>query len=326
MTGGATIPSHFSHQAGSQYLIRVPPFHAARPPGRTPSDGAARSLSQHPPRGLATMALLPALLALQLLFRPALAVNMCSGTMAGSFALVNVTVIGCSGSALTDASGRFSIPCTSDACTCSPTACEVSIWARQYLPITNLRVPTPKPGAPPGPPILLRPRPIPGFPAKDWRFEGWAVEAQTGDVPGTDVGFLAHPSAYRPPSGDRIFLTSTANAHAGPGWTQAYWQEGNITRAVAAPSQLVNRSNPAMMGTAFTGNPHRRHFKRISPMFLGGRSVLISRTCVSAGRMVVVDGRLVRTFNIGFFIVHFPLLFCPFLTIKYCKWRSFICS
>ena len=216
------------------------------------------------------MALLPALLALQLLLRPALAVNTCSGTIAGSLALVNVTVIGCGASALTDASGRFSIPCTSDACTCSPTACEVSIWARQYLPIANLRVPTPTPGAPTAP-ILLHPRPIPGFPAKDWRFEGWAVEAQTGDVPGTNVGFLAHPSAYRPPSGDRIFLTSTANAHAGPGWTNAYWQQGNNTRAVALPSQLVNRSNPAMMGTAFTGNPHsiRDNLNEFPQCFLG---------------------------------------------------------
>jgi hypothetical protein len=184
----------------------------------------------------------------------ALAGNTCSGTIAGSLPLVNVSVVGCTtpANALTDANGHFSIPCTSDSCSCSASACKVSIWARQYLPAVNLRVAAPKRGPPP-PPIMLHPRPIPGFPATDWKFEGWAVEAQTGDVPGTEVGFLAHPSAYRPPSGDRVFLTSTANSHAGPGWTQAYWQEENVTRAVALPNQLVNRSNPAMKGTAFTG-------------------------------------------------------------------------
>jgi hypothetical protein len=87
----------------------------------------------------------------------------------------------------------------------------------------------------------------------NWRFEGWAVQAQTADVPGTDVAFLAHPSAYRPPSGKRVFLTSTANRHAGPGWTQGYWQRDGVTRAMAVPGELVNRSNPAVYGTAFTG-------------------------------------------------------------------------
>lgn len=140
---------------------------------------------------------------------------------------------------VTDADGVFSLPL----CRAQPT-CLVDVWARQYLSIA---------AEPLHSIITLKPRPIPGFPATDWRFDGWAIEAQSGNVPGTDIAFLAHPSAYRPPSGERVFLTSTANTHAGPGWTQGYWQAPDAVRATALHPQLVNRSNPAVLGTAFTG-------------------------------------------------------------------------
>ena len=48
-------------------------------------------------------------------------------------------------------------------------------------------------------------------------------------------------------------MTSTANRRAGPGWTQGYWQQDGLTRAVVIPGELVNASNPAVHGTAFTG-------------------------------------------------------------------------
>ena len=78
------------------------------------------------------------------------------------------------------------------------------------------------------------------------------LPAETGDVPGTDIGFLAHPSAYRPPSGNRVFMTTTANKQAGPGWTQGYWQTNGTVAAVAA-APTVNGSNAVVKGTAFTG-------------------------------------------------------------------------
>ena len=70
--------------------------------------------------------------------------------------------------------------------------------------------------------------------------DGWVAEAQTGAVPGTSppVDFLAHPSAFRTPSG-RVFLISTANSRAGPGWTQAYWQEPGEVRARAVAGELI---------------------------------------------------------------------------------------
>ncbi len=166
--------------------------------------------------------------------------------------LANVTI--CGSSALTGADGRFAIP---RAAGCS--ACRATVWARQYLPAVAA-----------GTTIALQPRPIPGFPASDWKFEGWAVEAQTGDVPGSPgVGFLAHPSAYRPPSGERVFLTTTANGRAGPGWTQGYWQNDSAVRAQAFPKKLISGQNPFMHGTAFTG------------------------------RMVYVDGRLLMLIGMG---------------------------
>ncbi len=152
--------------------------------------------------------------------------------------LANVTI--CGTSALTGADGRFAIR---RAAGCK--SCNATVWARQYLTTV----------APGSSTIALQPRPIPGFPASDWKFEGWAVEAQTGDVPGSPgVGFLAHPSAYRPPSGERVFLTTTANSRAGPGWTQGYWQNDSAVRAHALPDKLISEGqNPYMHGTAFTG-------------------------------------------------------------------------
>ena len=134
----------------------------------------------------------------------------------------------------TNAEGAYTLPEASAHC---------DIWARQYESVHGVAA---------GSTVHLPARPIPGFPARDWVFEGWAVEAQSSNVPATKIAFLAHPSAYRPPSGDRVFLTSTANAHAGPGWTQGYWQTDSAVRATALPTALVNRSNPAMLGTAFT--------------------------------------------------------------------------
>ena len=159
--------------------------------------------------------------------------------------LANVTV--CGSSTLTDAQGTYSIACpTSTGCSCA-TTCTVAVWARQYEPVARAHVDAAK-GA-----VVLNPRLMPGFPASNWRFEGWAVQAQTADVPGTNIAFLAHPSAYRPPSGNRVFVTSTANSHGGPGWTQGYWQTDGAVQAAALPYALVNRSNPALHGTAFTG-------------------------------------------------------------------------
>lgn len=153
---------------------------------------------------------------------------------------------------LTTATGSFSVTCTGN------NAVTFRVWSRQYLNTSATAAST---GITT---IKLKPRPIPNFPARDWRFEGWAVQAQTGDVQGTNVAFLAHPSAYRTPSG-RIFLISTANSHAGPGWTQGYWQSEDETRARALPYQLINRSHPVIAGTPFTA------------------------------RMLVADGRLLMT-------------------------------
>ena len=159
----------------------------------------------------------------------------CKGTVvtAAGSAIPRANVSACGASVLTAANGSFAID------GCGP-PCTVAIWARQFLPVASA-------GAGPATAsIVLQPRPIPGFPASNWRFEGWAIDAQHSDVPGTNISFLAHPSAYRPPSGGRVFLTSTANTHAGPGWTQGYWQDfkqagGGEVVATALAGPLVNR-------------------------------------------------------------------------------------
>ena len=159
--------------------------------------------------------------------------------------LTNVTIKGAAACSprtqLTDASGVFSISCDAPL----PPTATLTVWARQYLS-TQLNASALDT-------IMLEARPMPGFPASDWRFDGWVVEAQTGAVPGTSppVDFLAHPSAYRTPSG-RIFVISTANSHAGPGWTQAYWQEPGEVRARAVGGQLIGPGHPVVEGTPFT--------------------------------------------------------------------------
>ena len=113
---------------------------------------------------------------------------------------------------------------------------KLTVWARQYMPRV-LRL-----GTSANIVVELESRSIPGFPASRWRFDGWVLEAETADVSQTNISFLAHPSAYRTPSG-RIFLISTANTHAGPGWTQGYWQEPGATRAIAckgSPARLIH--------------------------------------------------------------------------------------
>ena len=152
--------------------------------------------------------------------------------------LANVSLIGPNAanctplSLLTSRLGTFEFSCAGGA----PKSLSMIVWARQYTPRTLtlskfdfLHV-------------ALAPRPIPGFPGKLWRFDGWAVEAETGDVPGTNISFLSHPSAFRTPSG-RIFLISTAGSTTGqkPGWTQGYWQSEDGVRAVACkgPKGLV---------------------------------------------------------------------------------------
>lgn len=184
----------------------------------------------------------------------------CGGTVRApsGMALPLANVSACGTSVLTDGGGAFSIEC--DQSHGAP-PWDAAVWARQYEPRASASV-----AAGGGAVVTLQPRPMPGFPATEWRFEGWAVDASRGAVPGSvpgsnssnssnprGINFLAHPSAYRPPAGDRVFLTSTANSDAGPGWTQGYWQTDGEVAARCVAGQLVNISNPAVRSTAFTG-------------------------------------------------------------------------
>ena len=104
--------------------------------------------------------------------------------------------------------------------------------------------------------IFLNPRAMVGFPATSWRFEGWVVQAETGDVPHTNITFLSHPSAYRTPSG-RIFVISTAGAlHSQvPGWTQCYWQEKDKVSATGLCNggrPLIDASHPGVFGSSMS--------------------------------------------------------------------------
>ena len=163
--------------------------------------------------------------------------------------LANVSLIGPNAakctplSLLTSRLGTFEFLCAGGA----PKSLSMIVWARQYIPRTLtlskfdfLHV-------------ALVPRPIPGFPGKLWRFDGWAVEAETGDVPGTNISFLSHPSAFRTPSG-RIFLISTAGSTTGqkPGWTQGYWQSEDGVRAVACKGPLISESHPGVEGVSMS--------------------------------------------------------------------------
>ena len=104
--------------------------------------------------------------------------------------------------------------------------------------------------------IYLDPRPMIGFPAASWRFEGWVLQAETRDIPNTNITFLSHPSAYRTPSG-RIFVISTAGAlHSQrPGWTQCYWQEENQVEASGICNDgkpLIDESHPGVIGSSMS--------------------------------------------------------------------------
>ena len=104
--------------------------------------------------------------------------------------------------------------------------------------------------------VFLNPRDMVGFPATSWRFEGWVVQAETGDVPHTNITFLSHPSAYRTPSG-RIFVISTAGAlHSQkPGWTQCYWQEKDEVSATGVCNDgkpLIDASHPGVFGSSMS--------------------------------------------------------------------------
>lgn len=160
----------------------------------------------------------------------------------------------------------------------------VRVWARQYLDAavtlngsdTALVATTS---------VELEPRPIPGFPARRWRFDGWAIEAGTGDVPGTNVSFLSHPSAYRTPSG-RIFMIATAGSTTGqrPGWTQGFWQpaevsDGGGVRAVASGGPLITASHPGVEGVSMSARL----------VFADGRLLMVSGVEVPAqNRMVTI--------------------------------------
>lgn len=113
---------------------------------------------------------------------------------------------------ITNATGAFLITCDG-----AGTHVHVKVWARQFatveevLPLNTSMTTAIS--------ITLSPRPITGFPVSDWRFEGWAVQAQTRDVPGTDISFLAHPTVVRTidnaDPNKKYFMFTTANTHAG---------------------------------------------------------------------------------------------------------------
>jgi hypothetical protein len=107
-----------------------------------------------------------------------------------ALSLANVTALsaGCEPlTQLTDRQGRFKLSCPA-----GRGATRISVWCREYLPLSDHAVSTGVSAA-----VALASRPIPGFPAVAWRFEGWATQAQTEPVPGTDISFLAHPSVVR---------------------------------------------------------------------------------------------------------------------------------
>ena len=119
---------------------------------------------------------LAAALAVAAVVRGAAAVpaNSCSGAVMGSdgaggpvIALphANVTGAGCGVSVLTDRNGTFSVVCAGQPCL----TVVWSVWARQYEPMRGTQGPSGR--------ITLTQRPIPGFPASAWRFEGWAIDA-----------------------------------------------------------------------------------------------------------------------------------------------------
>jgi hypothetical protein len=128
-------------------------------------------------------------------------------------------------------------------------------WARQYVPQNVTFEITPGVGTVPvNVPVRLEPRAIPGFPASRWRFDGWVVQAETRDVPTTNISFLSHPSAYRTPSG-RIFMISTAGSRKGqkPGWTQGYWQSSDgVSAEACGGGPLIDATHPGVVGVSMS--------------------------------------------------------------------------
>lgn len=176
--------------------------------------------------------------------------------------LANVTISGGAAIGCTPASqltvnpaATFEIRCPHDA-----SGATLTVWARQYVPRVLTVGPTASPLA-----VHLDQRPIAGFPASRWRFDGWVLEAETTNIPSTNISFLAHPSAYRTPNG-RIFLISTANTHAGPGWTQGYWQEPDSTVAVATRGPLITSAHAGVYGKSYSARL----------MFADGRLLMVT--------------------------------------------------
>ena len=176
--------------------------------------------------------------------------------------------------------GSFVVTCTRRPV---PAGLNLRVWARQYLDavvaVNGSASATPVE-------LELEPRPIPGFPARRWRFDGWAIEAGTGDVPGTNVSFLSHPSVYRTPSG-RIFMIATAGSTTGqrPGWTQGFWQAAEVSdrgvgvRAVASGGPLITASHPGVEGVSMSARL----------VFADGRLLMVSGVEVPAqNRMVTI--------------------------------------
>jgi hypothetical protein len=144
-------------------------------------------------------------------------------------------------------------------------------------------------------------REILNFPASKWRFDGWAIEAQTGNVTGSDINFLAHPSAYRTPSG-RIFMISTAHGRGETAWTQGYWQEANGVVAQALPYQLINRSHPDVRGVPFTARMLFAEGRLLMTVGMGHVSLLENKNLEDPSRpedwqAAEGDGQLIVNFT-----------------------------
>ena len=155
--------------------------------------------------------------------------------------------------------GMFEITCTSENFESTSSTISLSFLSRQYdKTLKTIEIDANYAGlfSNQKVDIFLKPRAMVGFPATSWRFEGWVVQAETGDVPHTNITFLSHPSAYRTPSG-RIFVISTAGAlHSQmPGWTQCYWQEKDEVSATGLCNggrPLIDASHPGVFGSSMS--------------------------------------------------------------------------
>ena len=136
-----------------------------------------------------------------------------------------------------------------------PAIISLHVWARQYMPKhVSIKLGNTSKSNTIKLRLALDPRKITNFPAKRWRFDGWAIEAQNHDVPHTNISFLSHPSAYRTPSG-RIFMISTAGSTSGekPGWTQGYWQsEREVGAKACGDGPLISSSHSGVEGVSMS--------------------------------------------------------------------------